>query len=832
MNKFKFCALLLAMFGITMVAHAIPMSINYQGTVESGDTAFDGTGYFRFSIVDSTGTTTYWSNDGNFPPTTDISLAVTDGLFDVILGQGMTALTGSVFDNDNIYLRVWFDDGSAAGLQLLTPDRQITAAGFAIKADDSDKVDGYDYSSSWPTSQSNIQSALASDFHNIGGTDDDVPESGDFGAAVDLDASGNVADDSHDHTSSTVTLASSDLSDSADLLYETELDSESELESQLVGVVNVFTDNDGALSDDDVTLTDLQAAAGNDFHAIGGTDDDTPDNDGEVPDNITINNQTLYAPTGNGNVGIGTSSPFYKLSIRQDTDAALQANKIAIHNRYTDGNTLQDYFGVGFEFLLGHNDWDSYNIGYFNIYRDSADDSSTMEFNTRNAGNLNLNQLILKYNGNVGIGTFSPEMKLDVNGSVKADSYYGNGSNLTGISSGLWTDAGSYINANNASTVVVTDTGNMGLGTTAPTERLDMAGGRIGGIGAPNSDDDAVSKLYVDASVYPGGQDNQLLYNNNGVEAGADVWYDSSTEYVGIGTGLPTRKLTVIGPVQATTYYGDGSNLTGIAGMGIWADAGTYIYPENATDIVITDAGNMGVGVTDPTHKLTVQSSISFNTLRLIGPYGTYGFGARISFGDGDYAYLEEDLDDSLKLYASRISLMNGDVGIGTSYPTSKLEVAGTIHSSSGGIKFPDGTTQTSAMPSGIIVMWSGTTANIPSGWALCDGTSGTPNLSDRFIYGTTVSSEIGDTGGLTSHSHTVPLHRHGILYTDQTGFRTELTGELQVKQAQTGDPTVSIYNNHKHTSTHDDYTEWHETVIGSSDHLPPYYKLAYIMKL
>ena len=39
-------------------------------------------------------------------------------------------------------------------------------------------------------------------------------------------------------------------------------------------------------------------------------------------------------------------------------------------------------------------------------------------------------------------------------------------------------------------------------------------------------------------------------------------------------------------------------------------------------------------------------------------------------------------------------------------------------------------------MPSRGIIMWSGTAADIPTGWALCDGTNGTPNLTDRFVLG------------------------------------------------------------------------------------------------
>lgn len=64
---------------------------------------------------------------------------------------------------------------------------------------------------------------------------------------------------------------------SAGYLLETDADTEAELEALLTDVSNVFTNNDGALNDDDVTLADVQAATSNDFHNIGGVDDDVPD---------------------------------------------------------------------------------------------------------------------------------------------------------------------------------------------------------------------------------------------------------------------------------------------------------------------------------------------------------------------------------------------------------------------------------------------------------------------------------------------------------------------------------------------------------------------------
>lgn len=69
-----------------------------------------------------------------------------------------------------------------------------------------------------------------------------------------------------------------------------------------------------------------------------------------------------------------------------------------------------------------------------------------------------------------------------------------------------------------------------------------------------------------------------------------------------------------------------------------------------------------------------------------------------------------------------------GNVGIGTQYPEKKLDVNGKVKA----LGFEgDG-----VVPKGVIVMWSGEVDEIPEGWALCDGNSGTPDLRSRFIVG------------------------------------------------------------------------------------------------
>jgi len=119
----------------------VPQLINYQGRVAVGSTNFDGSGQFKFALVNGTGITTYWSNDGTSTagsePAAAVSLTVTKGLYVVLLGDAtlpnMTIVPATVFTNPDVRLRVWFSDGPH-GFQLLTPDQRIAAVGYALMA--------------------------------------------------------------------------------------------------------------------------------------------------------------------------------------------------------------------------------------------------------------------------------------------------------------------------------------------------------------------------------------------------------------------------------------------------------------------------------------------------------------------------------------------------------------------------------------------------------------------------------------------------------------------------------------------------------------------------
>jgi hypothetical protein len=92
-----------------------------------------------------------------------------------------------------------------------------------------------------------------------------------------------------------------------------------------------------------------------------------------------------------------------------------------------------------------------------------------------------------------------------------------------------------------------------------------------------------------------------------------------------------------------------------------------------------TDATSVkvGIGISTPTHYLTVQSPDA-ETMRLIGPTGANGYGARMNFGNGDVVYLTEITDDELRIQANL-------VGIGRTPATNRLEVDGSASKSTAG---------------------------------------------------------------------------------------------------------------------------------------------------
>jgi microcystin-dependent protein len=150
-------------------------------------------------------------------------------------------------------------------------------------------------------------------------------------------------------------------------------------------------------------------------------------------------------------------------------------------------------------------------------------------------------------------------------------------------------------------------------------------------------------------------------------------------------------------------------------------------------------------------------------------------------------------------------------------------------------------TTQMYYLPLGIIVLWTGTIANIPMGWALCDGTAGTPNLLDKFIEGVSNGQDPGATGGSAMHSHVYdsrPDHNHVL---DSVGTHSH---EVKVTNVGVSASTYFPFVEHLTTSAayvtssdglHDHTVPNYGVASASTNStisLPPYYKVAFIQKV
>jgi len=110
-------------------------------------------------------------------------------------------------------------------------------------------------------------------------------------------------------------------------------------------------------------------------------------------------------------------------------------------------------------------------------------------------------------------------------------------------------------------------------------------------------------------------------------------------------------------------------------------------------------------------------------------------------------------------------------------------------------------------MISGLIILWQGSIANIPSGFVLCDGNNGTPDLRNKFIVGAGDTYAVDAAGGNLTHTHS-------------------FTGDGHLHTLGGGTEVETGFGRNDQTSSN--------PATGTSDaesSLPPYHSLAYIMK-
>jgi len=422
----------------------------------------------------------------------------------------------------------------------------------------------------------------------------------------------------------------------------------------------------------------------------------------------------------NKRVGIGTTSPDYQLTVTEDfgfDDASMYIEDIS-------GTTT--VYSNNFYGLSGSN------------YLKPAETGTALNV----AGVIQVNGSGNNYfAGNVGIGTATPDVGLHVYGAgvgsyIRAensngpqidiearsgDAYVGTVTShnlrlMTGNSaritidtsgntympgSGIWKNDGNVgigITSPAASTSVlpVMDTIiQIGNNTNAPELRL--AGPNSADVSSKivfdNSSSGAGMSMFFTSDTTPYGPDGLVFWDENNGRANLKMNRDNGN--VGIGTVDPQAKLDIWG---GDIYLNDASEaddkfaatvgyvkeaVEGSAGVGIWRDAGTYIYPNTSSNVVIEDGGDVGIGTTNPGAKLEVWAGENTPTTgTLVVESNAVTVGAIHGAGDNAVFTVQNrggtdvlKVDSNTNGHIVMTPQGTGNVGIGTTLPGAKLDI-------------------------------------------------------------------------------------------------------------------------------------------------------------
>jgi hypothetical protein len=436
-----------------------------------------------------------------------------------------------------------------------------------------------------------------------------------------------------------------------------------------------------------------------------------------------------------GNVGIGTTSPAQRLDVRG----------FIVSNSQNNGSESAFYLGNASHGLSRGNVSNT-----INLYTTSGD----IRLSTNNNGTVHL---IVASDGNVGIGTTSPTARLHVSGAdaILRNAYIGEvsgyGANYTQFShisrsgtaaySFLSGNAGdTYINSsgsnyiffrnNNNNLAVISADGNVGIGTTSPSQKLTVVENGFG-LRIQQSTDSTqyilVSGNQMQAYQSGGGGTLYLNYSANGNII-------TGTGNVGIGTSSPGNKLTIYdtnstvhfaisnptaGSISQIGFIGDTksayifkgnstySSYGGANSFNLYTDTsgGPISFHPGATTNAVTFAtsGNVGIGTTSPGAKLevvysggyddgiSVKSTSGYAVLTMDASANSYPILEFKENGAQKWQLYNEPTDDSFNIYTFPSSsirltiLANGNVGIGTTSPATRLDVKGDARIQGGG---------------------------------------------------------------------------------------------------------------------------------------------------